>query len=232
MDDTASGQARTSAAGSLSALLGGAAAQAQRSALRLTLAALEHLLRQQQWARERLKAHAGATIRVGVDAAPLPGLAPPDWRLKIDDEGYLRPDAADAAPAASLLLRPSVDAVFAALRDGAEGLSRHLRIEGDAMLAATVGELARHLRWEPEEDLSRVVGDVAARRIAGLARGGGERLREIGERAASAVSENVAGEQRQLLTRPLAHWLRDGAAGLEARVAALEARVERLRRRS
>lgn len=229
MDESASHEPRP--AGPLAALLGGAAAQAQRSALAMTLAALEHLLRQQQWARERLKAHAGATLRVGVDAAPLAGLAPPQWMLRIDDDGCLQPAAEDASPDASLLLRPSVDALFAALRGGAEGLSRHLRIEGDAMLASTIGELARHLRWEPEEDLSRVVGDVAARRIVGFAREGGERLREIGERAASAASENLGGEQRQLLTRPLAHWLRDGAAELDARVAELEARVERLRRR-
>ena len=40
----------------------------------------------------------------------------------------------------------------------------------------------------------------------------------------------MTGDQQQLATRPLVHWLRDGAAGLEQRVGELEARVERLQR--
>jgi ubiquinone biosynthesis protein UbiJ len=42
----------------------------------------------------------------------------------------------------------------------------------------------------------------------------------------------MTGDQQQLVTRPLVHWLRDGAAALDERVSALEARLERLRRTS
>jgi ubiquinone biosynthesis protein UbiJ len=229
MTESSSRSTRPGLGASLGALFGGAAAQAQRNALKLTLVALEHLLRQQQWARDRLKAHAGANLRFGIDGPPLAGLPPPEWRVTIDEQGFLREAPADAAPSASLLLRPSVDALFATLREGPDGLSRHLRIEGDVMLAATMGELAKYLRWEPEEDLSRIVGDAAAHRIASTAREGGERLRDLGERAASAASGFVAGDQQQLATRPLAAWLRDGTVALESRVSALEARVQRLR---
>jgi len=229
MTEPSNRSGRPGLAASLGAFLSGAATQTQRSALRLTLTALEHLLRQQQWARDRLKAHAGAILRFGIDGPPLAGLPPPEWRVAIDEQGFLREAAADAVPGASLLLRPSVDALFATLREGPDGLSRHLRIEGDVTLAATMGELAKHLRWEPEEDLSRVVGDAAAHRIASAARQGGERVRDLGERAASAASGFMAGDQQHLTTRPLANWLRDGTVALEARVAALEARVQRLR---
>ena len=228
MTESSSRSGRPGLGASLGALFGDAAAQAQRNALRLTLAALEHLLRQQQWARDRLKAHAGASLRFGIDGPPLAGLPPPEWRVTIDEQGFLHEAPADAAPGVSLLLRPSVDALFATLRDGPDGLSRHLRIEGDVTLAATMGELAKYLRWEPEEDLSRFVGDAAAHRIASVARQGGDRLRDLGGRAVSAASDFMAGDQRQLATRPLANWLRDGATALESRVSALEARVQRL----
>jgi len=220
---------RGGCAASLGALFAGAAGQARRNALWLVLGALEHLLRQQQWARERLVPHAGATLKFGIDGPPLAGMPPPEWQVTIDEQGFLREAPAEAQPQVALLLRPSVDALFATLRDGPEGLSRHLRIEGDVMLATTMGELAKHLRWEPEEDLSRFVGDAAAHRIASLMRDGGERLRDAGRRTASAASGFVTGEQQQLATRPLVKWLHDGAIALEARVAALEARVQELR---
>jgi len=226
VDDSGSG--RRGLAASLGGLFADAAGQARRNALWLVLGGLEHLLRQQQWARDRLAAHAGATLRFAVDGPPLAGLPAPEWQVTIDEQGFLREAPADVQPQASLLLRPSVDALFATLRDGPDGLSRHLRIEGDVALAATMGELARHLRWEPEEDLSRFVGDAAAHRIASAMRESGERLRDAGRRAASAASGFVTGEQQQLATRPLANWLRDGTVALEQRVSALEARVRRL----
>lgn len=217
---------------SLESLLGSFAGQAQQRALALVLAAFEHLLRQQQWARERLIAHAGAHLRLGIDAPAVAGLPPPEWRVMIDDQGFLRPAAPDAAVAVSLLLRPSVDALFATLRDGADGISRHLKVEGDVMLAATMGELARHLRWEPEEDLSRLIGDAAAHRIMRAANDGADRFRDIGRRASGGVSQFVGGDQQQLATRPLVQWLRDGATALDERVSALEARVDRLGRKA
>jgi ubiquinone biosynthesis protein UbiJ len=226
-----SAQHRASGAfASLNAFLGDFAGQAQRRALAIVLAAFEHLLRQQQWARDRLRAHAGATLRLGLDAPPLAQLPPPEWRVTIDEQGFLRPAEADASPSVSLLLRPSVDAVFAMLRDGPDGISRHLKVDGDVALAATMGELARHLRWEPEEDLSRVVGDAAAHRIVRAAGDRVDRFRDIGRRASSGASQFMTGDQQQLATRPLVHWLRDGAAALDERVSALEARLERLRR--
>ena len=215
---------------SLNALMGSFAEQAQRRTLALVLTAFEHLLRQQQWARERLMAHAGANLRLGVDVPAIAGLPPPEFRVTIDDQGFLRPAEPEVPVAVSLLLRPSVDAVFAMLRDGPDGISRHLKVDGDVMLAGTMGELARHLRWEPEEDLSRLVGDAAAHRITRAANDGADRFRDLGRRAASGMSQFMSGDQQQLATRPLLQWLRDSAALLDDRVSALEARVDVLKR--
>lgn len=212
----------------MQALLLDLAAQAHSRALTLVLAALEHLLEQQSWARERLSRHAGRTVLIAFDLPRLPGLPPPEIRATIDRDGLLGlPDGEPPADAV-LRLRPSVDALFATMRDGAQGLQRHLRIEGDVTLAATLGELAQHLRWDAEEDLSRVLGDVAAHRAAKAASRAAEGVREIGARLQSALARFAAGGS-QVVVRPQLGQLAEAASALDQRLRALEARAARLR---
>ncbi len=212
-----------------SALLADLGGRARDRAAHVAMAALEHLLRQQSWARERLRAHAGRTIRVVLDTA-VPGLLPrPELLATVDEEGLLKQADADAVPAVTLHIRPSVDAVFEMLREGPQSATRHVRIEGDAALATTLGELARQLRWDAEEDLSRITGDVAARRIGRLVEAGASRLRDAGERTRSAAERYVADDQRMLATRPFLRELAASVRALDERVAAVEARVGALR---
>lgn len=154
----------------LAAWVGERARKAQQRAAGLGFMALDHLLAQQSWARDRLREHAGKTLLIAINpsAAPLPGLRglpAPEWRSTITAEGRLVPAAPDAQPAASILLSPSLQLLSQAFREGPRAASTGLRIEGDPMLAAALGELAQHLRWDAEEDLSRLVGDVAAHRL-------------------------------------------------------------------
>jgi len=216
----------------LSALIADVAARGQERALGLVLGAIEHLLRQQSWAREKLRMHAGLTVRLGVDAPPPPGLPPAELRATIDEEGQLRLAAADVPPAATLLLKPSADVLFTVLREGPDGLARHLRLDGDVALARTLGELARHLRWDAEEDLSRLTGDVLAHRIARFAGEGFGRLRELRARVESAAAQFVATDRHPLGTRRQLDAVRDGAIALDQRLSRLEARTARLPPRS
>ncbi|HMN82580.1 MAG TPA: hypothetical protein PKA20_22010 [Burkholderiaceae bacterium] len=171
------------------------------------LRAVNHVLRQQAWARERLRPFAGRIVLLAVDpSSPLHRLAPP-LRTRITAEGLLeagdtvvtapvsdqaggggvsgsgggvsgsasaggtatgRP--AGAAADVSLWLRPGPAMLLDGLSGGPRGLSAHLRVDGDVMLAAVMGDLAEQLRWDAEEDASRLVGDIPARRLfAGLA---------------------------------------------------------------
>jgi ubiquinone biosynthesis protein UbiJ len=212
----------------LAALLGDALGQGQQRAVRLVLAALEHVLHQQAWAREKLRMHVGRTVRVGLDVAPPAGLPAPELLATIDSTGALRPAEPGARPSATLLLQPSVDAMFAMMRDGPQGLSRHLRVDGDVMLAATLGELAQHLRWDAEEDLSRLVGDVIAHRLAGFSRAGVARVREIGERLGSTATQFAARDDQPLATRRGLDSLREGIAAADQQLQALESRAARL----
>lgn len=199
------------------------ARQLARLALPALVAALNHVLDQHPAARERLRMFGERRLRLGVDAGGGWGLVPDLW-LAIDADGRLVP--ADPGEAGvQMLLRPSPQAGFDWLRDGVRGISKHMRIEGDVMLAATLGELLQSVRWDGEEDLSRFVGDIAARRIAEGARAARGLVADAGERLHRQLGGFIeSGES------PLARSADLGE--LHARTAAMAQRVDALGRRA
>ena len=211
---------------SIAALLGETAVSGQAVLQRALLDAFEHLLRQQQWARERLQVHAGQSISCVLDAKI--ALPSNEFRVRIDQYGFLEPDGQQTPADVTLYLRPSAEALITMIREGPEAVTRHMRIEGNPSLATTLGDLARYLRWEPEEDLSQLIGDVAAHRIAALAKAGFSQFRQMGDSVFGSATTYFAGSQQQVTTQPLIGWLREGRNHLERRVAALEARLARL----
>ncbi|MDF3010414.1 MAG: tim44-like domain protein [Burkholderiales bacterium] len=120
--------------------------------------ALNHLLRSEPWARERLVPFAGEAVELA--APPLPAL-----RFTIQPQGLV--DAGGPLPSLVLHLKPGS---LVGLVRGEEHALRAIDVSGNARLASEVMLLARHLRWDFEEDLSRLLGDVAAHRVAGALR--------------------------------------------------------------
>jgi ubiquinone biosynthesis protein UbiJ len=184
------------------------------------LSALNHVLRQQEWARDRLRAHAGRTVRMIV-VSPF---GPVATDARIADDGTLAVAAVEA-PTVTLTLTPSLDALFGAVRDGARGLTGALKVDGDVMVAAAVGEIAQHLRWDVEEDLSRVVGDRLAHRLGETARGGARRADDLRARLESGLRQFLVDEDRQVVGREEMASLSESIRSLDAAVARLEARV-------
>lgn len=188
------------------------------------LRALNHLLKQQSWASDRLRVHAGRCVRIGIDSSfPLAALAP-SLMSRIDDDGLLQQVSSGTADV-SLWLKPSVQALFAGLRDGPKGLASHLRVDGDVLLAGVLGQLAQNLRWDVEEDLSQVVGDVAAHRAVNAAQSMRARARASQERFASNAVQYLTVEQPQLVDTLSFRQFRDQLAELELRIGALARRI-------
>jgi ubiquinone biosynthesis protein UbiJ len=212
----------------LHALAMDAARGLQEQGLRAVITGFGYLLRQQPWARDRLRQHAGSVVRVGLRGEPPAGLPRAELLLAITAEGTFEAAPAGAEPRATLLLEPSADLLASLTRDGVEGVPRHLRIEGDVMLAATLGELARHLRWDAEEDLSRLVGDVAARRAVGLLQGAFGALRALVERPAESLGRFAAGGQAPVVTRDALGVLGAEFASLDEHLKRLEQRADRV----
>jgi ubiquinone biosynthesis protein UbiJ len=183
------------------------------------VAAINHLLDQAVWAREKLHAFAGQCVRIELStfSAPLTCL------LQIADDGRLMPPAAgeDSEVAVSIALPPNAPWL---LLQGQEALLRAVRISGSAEFAETLGYVIRHLRWDAEEDLARAMGDIAAHRLVGgvsaLAAWQRDKLRSVAENIGEYLTE-----ERPLIVRRLA------SADFSVAVAALQRDVERLEQR-
>ena len=127
---------------------------------RLTFPAINRLLKQNAWALEKLKPHAGKTL--------LATCPPARVAATITIDGDLAPAIPEAVPDATIALTPGLLVRFAA-RD--ETAWREAQVTGDVELAAVVDYVRRNLAWDYEETLSRAFGDVAAHRMAAAARG-------------------------------------------------------------
>ena len=198
---------------------------ASQQGLRALLAALNHLLAANDSARASLRPHAGRLIRLEA-RDPAQSAAWFSMLLCVSAEGLLEPaPAATSSPSVTMSIRPSLDAGFAMLSKGPAGLQPHLRIEGDVLLAAALGELSRTLRWDVEEDLSRLTGDVIAHRIVGLAAGAAQVLRELGERAGVGFARQWSVEDPMLVARSELAEHSALLSSLESRLASLERRM-------
>lgn len=213
----------------LAALLGDLASQAQSGAMRVLLAALDHVLNQQAWARERLSRHAGSTIRIAVEARRPAAIPAPELLATVGADGFLDAAEPGAVPAANLVFVPSADAMLAVLGDGPDTLAKHVRIDGEAALVATLGELAKYLRWDAEEDLSRVVGDITAHRVAGFLRGSQQGLADLARRGRSAAAQFAADGRSPVAGRAQLQQFLAAVEALESRVRGLETRAAHLR---
>jgi ubiquinone biosynthesis protein UbiJ len=194
------------------------------------VSALNHLLKGQGWARERLRPFAGK--RVQFKLAPLP-----DLRLRILDSGLVEADAqaasADASADLTVTVQPGAVPHLLA-RD--EAAMAQVDLAGPVDLASTVQLLFRELAWDAEEDLSKIFGDVLAHRIAGAARDVLAWQKEAASRLAQNFAEYLTQEQPLLAPRTdvtafrrSLETLNEDCTRLERRLEQLEARTRRPR---
>ncbi|MBA4741264.1 MAG: hypothetical protein H2060_00985 [Azoarcus sp.] len=188
---------------------------------RIFVDAVDHLLADAPWARERLMPFADRAVHI--DGAPF------EVRARITDEGLLT--TADVADAASVRITLPLGEMPAALASGglAKAFSR-ARIDGDAELAEALGFVFRNLEWDVEEDVARLLGDIPAHRLASAARA----LRSGAVRGVDAMEGNVGEylteESGLLVARAQVQAFGDEVSALRDALARLEKRVDRVRR--
>jgi ubiquinone biosynthesis protein UbiJ len=182
--------------------------------------ALNHLLRDAQWARERLAPLAGRTARMA--------MAPFAVEFAINRDGSVAV-AASAQP--DVVIKLPAHAPFQIL-GGMEALLRQARVSGSAEVADTLGFVLRNLHWDFEEDLSRVIGDVAAHRVAQGVHGLASWQAGAVRRGAENVAEYLREEQGSLTGRAAASGFAAAVDELRDDLARLEKRIERIELRS
>ena len=181
-------------------------------------AALNHLLRAEPWARERLLPFAGETLELRAPALPA-------LRFVIAEDGTLV--AASGSGEFSLVITLRPEALPAAAR-GEDHLLRAIDVAGNARLAAEVMFLARHLRWDIEDDVAKIIGDPAAHRLLGLAKEIAAWHAEAVRRLAEGLVEYALEEKNLLVGRGELEALAAANSRLRDGLERLEKRIENL----
>ena len=188
---------------------------------RLSLTFLNHLLRQEAWARDRWRGFAGRGLTISLGGLPV-------LQAQLGPSGLLEPLEDGSQPDVTIRLP------FLApweLLAGPESLFARAHLEGPADLAEALGQVLRNLRWDMEGELAARIGDLAAHRLVTT----GSRLwtwqKDTWQRLGLNVAEYLQDDSPYLADRAPAERLgsdiREVTAAtdrLEQRVAAVEAR--------
>ncbi len=181
------------------------------------MTAVNHLLGQASWARDKLAPFAGHAAQIKIP--------PFEASFLIGEDGCISVATAEADLEVSISLPTSTPLL--ALQ-GKEAVMRAARIEGSAEFAEALGFVIRNLRWDAEEDLSKLVGDIAAHRIVA----GTREFAAWQQQAAQNLAENFAEyftEEQPLIARQAD--IAEFSAGIDHLrddVARLEKRLQRL----
>lgn len=189
--------------------------------LPMALKAINHVLAGEDWARQRLRAFAGQTLRIEFGRLVAP--------MVINSDGFLvKPMATEAGTASSgVSITLPIDAPARLILDPAS-LTGAVHISGPAELAECLSFVFKHLRWDVEHDLAQVVGDIAARRVVD----GGMRFARWQAVHLMKLTENVVDylstEQRTLVQRADTAGFTDAVSEVRDAVDDLEVRIGRL----
>ena len=188
------------------------------------VAAINHLLAQEAWARALLMRHAGKDACIDAGLARL--------RMHVGRDGLLEAGQGDAPASVTIRVKPADLPLIA--QDRTRALS-YVKIEGDAEFANVISQLANGLRWDAEHDLERVVGPLGAHRLVRTARRTAGGATEATRRLAENLAEFLA-EERPVLVRPAQRdafaadvvRLRDDVERTAKRIARLEQKLAQL----
>jgi ubiquinone biosynthesis accessory factor UbiJ len=193
----------------------------QRTLMAPVIAAINHLLAQEAWARESLALHAGKEACIDTGHLQL--------RMRVGRDGMVEPANAEQPANVTIRLKLADLPLIAQNRDRAFS---YVKIEGDAEFANTISQLSKGLRWDAEHDLERLLGPIGASRLAGGARNALAGAGATGRRLAENVAEFLL-EERPVLIRPAmvdefaaeVSRLRDDVERTAKRIAKLEQKL-------
>ena len=171
------------------------------------------VLEREDWARERLSAHAGRTVRMVC--------GPMASTLAIASSGMLSP--AYSAPDLTLSISPLR---LPTLLAHPERWTELVVAKGDDDLAATLADLARTLPWFVEQAFASALGPLVGTRVADA----GRELLALPERAAQSFGASLASYARDeaglgVGASAFADFVAEAAA-VAARVDALALRLD------
>jgi ubiquinone biosynthesis accessory factor UbiJ len=179
--------------------------------------ALNHLLKEETWAQDRLRVFAGA--KVLIEAGPI------TLDLLIDEHGLFRHGEQSQQPDVTLTL--PADMAFKLVFDR-QNLFSTVKIAGSADIAETLAFVFRNLRWDAEAGLANLIGDIPARRLAMFGARLGSQIFDNTRRLTENVVEYTTEDSHLLVPNHDIQVLRQAVNDLRDDVARLETRIARL----
>ena len=165
-------------------------ALAERSVMERLVLLVNHVIAAEPAAVERLRAHAGRTMKVELSGWPrlLPAVGP--FTFLITPAGLVEWPADATAASGDLVVAVDTANPALALTRVVAGDRPQVAVSGDAAFASDIDWLIDNLRWDLQDDLAHFVGAVPARQIAkvggwfaGALREGARTLRDLAGRA-------------------------------------------------
>ncbi|HEU4852429.1 MAG TPA: SCP2 sterol-binding domain-containing protein [Telluria sp.] len=185
------------------------------------VAAINHLLGQEAWARDALALHAGKEALIDTGTVSI--------RLRVARDGMVQTSNNEAPANVTIRIKLSDLPLLLQNRDRAFS---YVKIEGDAEFANAISQLSKGLRWEAEHDLERFMGPIAARRLAGGARTLAGGFKATHRKLTENVAEFLLEERPVLVHRTAAEGfgddvreLRDDVERAAKRIAKLEQKL-------
>lgn len=195
----------------------------QRALMAPAVAAINHLLAQEAWARDALALHAGKEACIDTGHLQL--------RMRVARDGMLETSNSEEPANVTIRVKLADLPLIAQNRDRAFS---YVKIEGDAEFANTISQLSKGLRWDAEHDLERLFGPIGATRLVGGAKTVVTGAASTGRRLAENVAEFLL-EEKPVLIRPTmvdafaedVSRMRDDVERLEKRIAKLDQKMQR-----
>jgi ubiquinone biosynthesis protein UbiJ len=178
---------------------------------------LNHLVNQNEWAREQLQPYSGKAV--------LFIIPPLRSRLIVLEDGGLAA-AGEAAEAVAKVTLPLPVAMR--LLAGDANADTLVTVEGDTELALALSRVLRNMSWEYEEDLSRLVGDAPAHQLAEFGRKAVSEVRKQSLNIADMFAEYWQEEQPLLAKKRHVNRFMQEVADLRDEVERLEKRLDKL----
>jgi ubiquinone biosynthesis protein UbiJ len=175
---------------------------------------INHLLIQEQWARDKLVLHKGKVARFDASVLTLD--------LQVTADGMLAIAPKDASPQVTICVKPGALPLILQNRERAFS---YVSVEGDADFANTISQISQSLHWEAEEDLRKLVGDIAAVKLVDGAKAALHTVKTTQQKLAENLAEYFL-EEKPMLVRPQA------VADFGNDVAKIRDDIERMAKRS
>jgi ubiquinone biosynthesis protein UbiJ len=160
---------------------------------------VNHVLRAEPQAVERLQGQVGKRVRVQLVEWPF--RLPSCFTFEITPAGLFDVVTFES-PVIDLSVSIQADRPARLLADSLSGVTPRIDLAGDATLASDVSWLVDNLRWDVEDDLARFIGAGAASRVATVASGAAAGVRSALAALANSGLAPMPSERRARAESP------------------------------